>query len=232
MIKQFSFFCVAFTLSLPIASAEFFVQDLVNGSGNLPIPGNQAWTGQLGDDFVTGANPLAISRIGVFDSNGNGTTSVLTWNLYTVSDGALVTSIDVPVSAATGGSGIESNYIWLPANIILSANTAYSVVAVGFNGDVNNPFSDLNFNTNMNLSTLDVDFTALGLTAAGGRYSASGVTTGLPTVDVGNTVSTQLYNFGAATFDFTATPEPTTLVVWSGLAAIGGFVAYRRRTAA
>ena len=30
----------------------------------------------------------------------------------------------------------------------------------------------------------------------------------------------------------TATPEPTTIVVWSGLAAIGGFVAYRRRMAA
>lgn len=221
------------TLSLPVAtacillftslnaSASIFVNNLVSPGDALPISGNQAWGGQLGDDFTTTAE-ITISQIGVFDSDGNGTTVDLIWRLYNVTTGALLFQDTISASGprTAGGPVIESNYVFkdLVVDLVLPAGGVYSAVAVGFNSA--NP----NFNTNFSLGTLDVEFSNVDLTAAGGRFSGSaGV--GLPTADgAGNSASTAPYNFGAATFVYgsvDAIPEPTSVVVWSFIALLG-----------
>lgn len=214
-------FLLALVTSLPVASAAVFVTGLESGGNSTPpIPGVQDWSGQLGDDFTTGNNPLQISRVGVFDSNSNGLSAgtTLVWRIYEVISGNQVGS-DFFFSGPTGGSGlpgIEGNYLWQSASITLAANTAYSVVAFGFNSN------DLNFNTTLNPKPNGVDFTTFGLVAGNGRYSDQGDVVGIPTIG-------GAFNFGAATFDFTATPEPTTLLIWGGLACIGGIVALRNK---
>jgi hypothetical protein len=214
------------------SQGSIFVTNLVNGSNPLPIPGSQAWGGQLGDDFVTGASALAINRVGVFDSNGNGTTVDILWRLFEVVTGNVVFETTVPASGARtpGPAVVESNYVFLDllSDLILQPNTAYSAVAVGF-GTGNE-----NFNTNISPTTTDVVFSSDGLTAAGGRFSNPGDNT-LPTSNgaTDNTVSTQPYNFGAATFVYgtAAVPEPASALVWSLIMAIGA-LAYGRRTLA
>ena len=214
---------VAFTG--PTVSAAIFVTNLIDGVNSLPIPGNQPWPGQLGDDFTTTA-PIVISSVGVFDSNGDGTTVPLTWRLYEVATGNLIHQEIILPSAPTGGGGIESNYIFqdLASDIVLAANTAYSAVAVGFG------VGNENFNTNLDPGVLDVVFSTVDLTAAGGRYSNTALP-GLPVVDAGNTVSTNPYNFGAATFVYNengTVPEPTSIVVWSLFVGLGVIIVRRR----
>ena len=94
-------------------------------------------------------------------------------------------------------------------------------------------FNDLNknFNTNLNLATLDVVFNSTGLTAAGGRYSDPGFNPLLlPSNGAGNTASAQPYNFGAASFDYAVVPEAASVAVWGmlSLAVMGGLWIRRR----
>jgi hypothetical protein len=183
------------------ASAAFLITGLVNGSNPVPIPGNQPWPGQLGDDFVTTA-PLVITSIAVFDDNGDGTSVPLTWQLFDVVSGALIHQEVVP---ATGprvpGTTVLDNYVIQPiVPLLLTPSTAYSVVAFGFDA------LNLNFNTNLDPLNTDVVFNTIGLTAAGGRYS-NGPSLLLPSVDAGNAVSNNPYNFGAGAFEYTAIPE-------------------------
>ena len=208
------------------SAASIFVTDLIDGINSLPIPGNQAWAGQLGDDFTTGTNGITITAVGGFDDDGDGTAGSLVWQLFNVTTGALVHSETIAASGArTPGSTINDNYVWksLGAPLYLAPSTTYSAVAYGFDS------VDKNFNTNLNPTTLDVVFNTLDLTAAGGRYS-SGTGSTLPTTGAGNTASTQAYNFGAATFDYQGgVPEPTTFVVWSLLGLAGTYL-WRRKT--
>ena len=216
------FFLLLGQSSLTFAG-QMFVTDLVDGSGTLPIPGNQAWPGQLGDDFTVN-NDISISSIGVFDDDGDGTLGALTWQLFNVGTGALIHTQTIGPSSATGGSTIESNYVWadLLSSISLSAGQTYSAVSYGFDND------DKNFNTNYNLDTLDVVFNTADITAAGGRYSNAAFGT-LPTIGAGNVASAQLYNFGAATFEYSSVPEPSIIALFAaGLFGIG--FARRRRT--
>lgn len=233
MFKQLLSVCVALAVpfssaclvvtTAPDASASIFVTNLVDGVNPLPIPGNQDWPGQLGDDF-TATESISISSIGVFDSDGDGTFGELIWRLYEVATGNLVHEEKV---AATGlrakGTTIEDNYIFksLATSINLVAGTTYSAVAVGFDG------IDKNFNTNFNLANFDVEFNSAGLTAAGGRYSDTDAL-GLPTNGAGNTASGTAYNFGAATFEYAAVPEATSVLVWSLITGLGMIVVRRR----
>lgn len=233
MFKRLLNVCIALVMPLssaflvvataPDALASIFVTDLVDGVNPLPIPGNQDWPGQLGDDF-TPTESLSISSIGVFDSDGNGTTGDLIWRLYEVATGALVHEEIVTASGVRPvGTTIEDNYIFktLATNINLVAGTTYSAVAVGFDA------IDKNFNTNFNLSDFDVVFSSTGLTSAGGRYSMTAAQ-GLPSVDAGNTASGNPYNFGAATFVYAAVPEATSVLVWSLITGLGMIVVRRR----
>lgn len=234
MLKKFTIGCVALlapvaalsivTFNTAAASAAILVTGLVNGSNPVPIPGNQAWPGQLGDDFVTTA-PLAINSIAVFDDNGDGTSVPLTWQLFEVSTGLLVSQFVVPPSGPrVPGSTVVSNYIFQPIlPLLLAANTAYSAVAYGFDN------ANKNFNTNLGPSNADVLFSNLGLNGAGGRYSA-GPSVLLPSVDAGNSVSGNPYNFGAASFEYSVVPEPTGMIIWSLLGlTISGAGWWRRR---
>jgi len=207
----------------PSASASLFVTDLVDGSGTLPIPGNQAWPGQLGDDFTT-TSPISITRIGVFDDDGDGTVGDLVWQLFKVSDGSLIHEETVSPAMGSGGMTIESNYVFvdLAMAIVLPAGMTYSAVAYGFDD------TDKNFNTNMNLADLDVVFNTNGLTAHGGRYSNAGGMT-LPTIGAANVASAQAYNFGAATFEYSVVPEAASLAVWAGLGLAGTSLLISRR---
>ena len=208
------------------ASANLFVIDLIDGVNPLPIPGNQAYTGQLGDDFTV-LSAIDITSVGLFDSLGNGTVNRLTWQLFNVATGNLVHEQTI---AGTGprapGAGIAANYAWAAPTVSLSlAPGVYSVVGVGFSN------SDPNFNTNFDLINLDVVHNNIALTAAGGRYSNEGVTAGLPTNGAGNTASNQAYNFGAASFQYRVqqVPSPGTLsLLIFGLAAIGQVKRLRR----
>src|SRR6478752_1178865 len=78
------------------ANASIFVTGLSNGVNPLPIPGNQAWEGQLGDDFTV-TSTIRITDIGVFDSNGDGTSSLIHWQMYDVTNPA-APMLDVPVA--------------------------------------------------------------------------------------------------------------------------------------
>lgn len=206
-------------------ASMIFVTDLIDGSNNLPIPGNQAWEGQLGDDFTT--TGITITSVGAFDDDGDGTVGSLTWRLYNVTSGALVHEemIAATAQSAPVTPTIRDNYVWktLASPLTLTPGT-YSVVAYGFNG------TDKNFNTNMSLSTLDVVFNTVYVTAAGGRYSG-GTAQVLPNLGAGNTASTAPYNFGAGTFEYgAAIPEPTTFIIWSLLGGLGICVtSWRRR---
>ncbi|MCO6045718.1 hypothetical protein NG895_17610 [Aeoliella sp. ICT_H6.2] len=204
-------------------SASLFVADLVDGSGSLPIPGNQAWTGQLGDDFNT-TSTIKITSIGVFDDDGDGTSGDLVWQLFNVETGALVHQETVAATGSrTPGSTIEDNYIFqtLATPLVLAAGQTYSAVAYGFDS------IDKNFNTNFDLAGLDVVFSTEGLVAAGGRYSAS-PSASLPTIGAGNSASTQDYNFGAATFEYAVVPEASSLIVWSCILLTGVGLAWYR----
>jgi hypothetical protein len=218
-------------LAGPSASASIFVTNLVDGSNSLPIPGNQAYGGQLGDDFTTGNYSITITRIGVFDDDGDGTASDKIWQLFNVATGGRVAQQTVSATGArTPGSTITDNYVWadLSTPIVLAANTTYSAVAYGFTD------TDKNFNTNTNLSTLDVEFSNAGLTAQGGRYSAvTFIASIMPGIGAANVASTQAYNFGAATFEY-AVPEAASIAVWSvlGLAGMAFGVVRRRRNRA
>ena len=180
------------------AIASLFVTDLVDGANPLPIDGNQAWPGQLGDDFTVNASFISITSIGVFDDDGDGTFSDLVWQLFNVQTGVLIHQEVVAASGARlPGSAIEDNYIWetLAVPLLLPGGATYSAVAYGFNS------TDENFNTNFDLANLDVVFNTAGLTGAGGRYSSPVFNPlVLPQNGAGNSASVQPYNFGAASF--------------------------------
>ena len=231
MLDRVWLLLVAFSIIVPTSHASMlFVTDLVNGpSTALPIPGNQDFSGQLGDDFtVSEPAGIAISRVGVFDSNGDGTTVALIWRLFDVTSGALVQEETVAPTGVRlpGASTITSNYVFESVTPFTIGPGSYSAVAYGFNG------SNLNFNTNFDLANLDVVFSSIGIIGAGGRYS-SGTSATLPTDVVGNVLSVNPYNFGAATFEFNI-PGPTGIfepasssIVGLALAAI--YTAKRRR---
>jgi hypothetical protein len=194
-------------------AGQIFITDLDDGlGGTVPISGNQTYDGQIGDDFTVN-NDLSITSIGVFDSEGNGTTGTLTWELFDVLANALVYTQAIGPSSQTGGTGIESNYIWadLASSIMLSAGRTYSAVAYGFGSD------DPNFNTN--IGTGSVSFNTADITVAGGRY---GVATGALPGASGS------FNFGAATFEYSSVPEPSILALFgAGLLGLG-FVRRRK----
>jgi hypothetical protein len=207
------------------ASAAFSIDNLISGTNPLPIPGNQSWPGQLGDDFLVGPSNLAITSIAVFDDNGNGTTKPLIWQLFEVTTGTLLHTQVVPPTPNTPGPTILDNYVFAPtAPIILLAGGQYSVVATGF--DDANP----NFNTNIpSPPPRDVDFNETDFKAFGGRYS-NGPSPFLPNVDAGNFLSGNPYNFGAAAFVYAAVPEASSFLVmgFGGLFAVGGVWIGRR----
>jgi len=209
-----------------LATASIFVTDLVDGANPLPIDGNQAWPGQLGDDFSLQSN-ISITSIGVFDDDGDGTIGDLVWQLFNVNTGALVHSQVVLATGLrpVGGTDIEDNYVWadLVMPLLLTGSTTYSAVAYGFD-DV-----DKNFNTNLDEPNLDVVFSSDGIVSAGGRYS-NGPSATLPGIGPSNinAASDTPYNFGAATFEYAAVPEAASVAIWSLLAAIGALVGKAR----
>lgn len=201
------------------ASAAFSIDSLSNVGDPPPVGGTQAWPGQMGDDFLVGPKDLFITSIAVFDDDGDGTSTPLTWQLFEVTTGTLIHSQIVLPTANTPGATVEDNYVFAvpTAPITLLAGGQYSVVASGFNS------IDTNFNTNTvnppNIAA-DVDFNETDLKAFGGRYS-NAPSLLLPTVDVGNSLSGKPYSFGDAAFVY-AVPEASSLLV----VGLGGIFAF------
>jgi hypothetical protein len=194
-------------------AGQIFITDLEDGSGALPISGNQSYTGQLGDDFTVN-NDISITSIGVFDDDGDGTIGALIWELFNVGSGASMGSQTISATGSrTPGSTIESNYIWadLVSSIMLSAGETYSAVAYGFDS------LDKNFNTN--IGTGSISFNTADITGGGGRYGgAIGTLPG----------ASGSFNFGAANFKYSAVPEPSILALFgAGLLGLG-FVRRRK----
>jgi hypothetical protein len=203
--------------------AAFFVSGLDNDSGVYPIVGNQAWGGQLGDDFLTGSNPLKITEVAIFDDDGDGTTKPLVWQLFNVTSGLLVHQETIGISGATGGTTVESNYVFKTiAPLILAPNTLYSAVAYGFDN------ANKNFNTNFNLADFGVSFSNAGLTGGNGRWSDPDDPfynpSTLPNIvsPTGSSNPPQDYNFGAASFVYAAVPEASSFLV----VGLGGIFAF------
>nr|MBF0220796.1 PEP-CTERM sorting domain-containing protein [Desulfobulbaceae bacterium] len=173
---------------------------------------------------------LSITRIGVFDDDGDGLIGDLVWQLFEIDTSTLIHTQTVSATGLrTADTSIADNYVFTEASSLISleAGKNYSVVAYGFDS------SDKNFNTNFNLSLLDVGFNTFGLISGGGRYSSS-TSSIMPTIGASTSVSTQAYNFGAATFDYDVAPvpEPATMLLFgTGLVGLAGSRLRRKKKA-
>ena len=77
----------------------------------------------MGDDFTT-TQSISISRVAVFDDNGTGTSTPLTWQLFNVGTGALIhTEIVAPTGPRAAVGTIDGNYVFqsLLTPIVLAA---------------------------------------------------------------------------------------------------------------
>lgn len=122
----------AFLLSGAMVNAQIPAYD----SGLLP--GNQAWTGNLGLDFDVGSRDIIVTNLGVFDNFGNGFQGSVTVGIFDRDSGVQV-SPSVTIFG-TGGTLVNGDRFVSISPVRLPAGGHFSVVAVGFSA------TDLNGN--------------------------------------------------------------------------------------
>lgn len=198
----------------------------------------------LGYEFTTGASPLSVTALGIYDtttdgfSGFNGAHGVGLWN----TSGTLLATVTVAagIQALTNGFAFVS----LGAPVTLLAGTNYILSAV-WNAPAGKPQDGLRFNPNGSGPTLT------GATLVGDRYGAFGTGSSSPLLfpsgtnwSNGNTFAgSPLYmttplagglgaSYVGANMAFSAIPEPSTYAAIAGAAMLGLAVWRRRRRTA
>jgi len=178
--------------------------------------GNEAWTGNLGEDFTVNS-PITITALGVYDSGQGPINGDLEVAIFS-SSGTQETPAEIftgPITSYTliGGDVFQT----LTAPITLGPGN-YSLTTTGWSSTV------LNGNANA------PGYTPPTLNTGGGAITFSGIgystTPGL--VYLAPVSPYPANQFNAGSFQFTTSPEPATLV---GVAlGLIGLLAFRRQS--
>jgi hypothetical protein len=180
---------------------------------DVPVqPGNQNWQGNLGLDFnVIAGHPIIISKLGVFDGNGDGFTGTVNVAIFDRNTTAQVG----PTATFTGTTGtlVNGNRFLAVTPFVLPPGN-YSVVAVGFSN------TDPSGNTTLPLSSLIPSTENAGglISFVGtGRYDPN-TSLDFPTIVP---AATPPNVFLAGTFQFSAAAVPPVLTEAFALGSIG-----------
>src|SRR5262245_16814186 len=181
--------------------------------------GNQDFGGSLGMDFNVGSTPILVSSLGVFDSGSNGLSAPISVALFNRTTGTIVPGTQINFPTGTLGTLIGgSRFLNLAAPVELTAGFQGSIVAWGYNA------SEMNGNTHGGPAPWTTNGGGLITFGGGSRFGNAGQ---FPTNIDGGPVN----RYAAGTFQFEATPEPTTWAVF-GLMAVGGLGCIRWRKVA
>ncbi len=204
---------VALALVLPslagAANADYIAYDVTSG-----LLGNQAFTGTVGMDFDVN-DTIVITKLGVFDSGGDGLTTSKIVSLYDRDTQALL--FQTTIAAGTGATLVNGSRFVDIAAQVFTAGRHLTIVAEGFSG--NDPNYNT-FNTNPAPSALDTGLGAITFVGSG-RYGSPGNYPG--TVDARTVVNP----YAAGTFAFV--PEPnSTILLGMGVFGLFGYTTRRR----
>jgi hypothetical protein len=185
--------------------------------------GNQNVFGEaLGLDFDVNS-AITITRLGVFDSGGDGLNSVLTAQLYDRDTGLAVSTVTFATGSGAGSGTLIGGSRFLDvAPLTLQAGFHGSIVVSGYND------AEMNYNTFGGVNTTQTTDSGGGLISfvGYGRYSG-GPGNVYPTIVDGG--PDNRYDAGTFEFEAAAAPAPGGLTLAAVTALCLAGYAWRRR---
>ena len=195
------------------AKADIIAYDVTSG-----LVGNQSeFGGTLGMDFDVASGGIKVTQLGIFDSGGDGLSAAHTVSIYNRDTQALVLATAIP-SGTVAPLVNGSRFVAVPAFTLVSGH--YTVATFGFSAA--DPNYNANRNGNTSPSVLNTGGGLISFTGTG-RFGPAGTYPG--TADAGEVL---VNPYGAATFQYTAVPEPGSIVLL-GLGSAGLVVLGLRR---
>ncbi|MCB1797291.1 MAG: hypothetical protein KDI67_00270 [Gammaproteobacteria bacterium] len=180
-------------------------------------PGNQAYTGGLGNDFDV-LSTIRVDSLGVFDDDGDGISGSLTVGIFDLSD----VSSGPLVSATISGSDdlLVGSFRFNDVTPLILGPGNYSVVAFGFGADnnANENVADIPLVTNDGGGLIDFVNSRFGT----GPFPTT------TTVDSYACSGSPEACFGAGTFTFSPVPIPAAAWLFASALGIFGYLGKRK----
>lgn len=209
-------------LALQPTSLEAATFQAYSISSATPIPGNQSFTGGLGNDFDVNS-PIAITSLGAFDDLANGIAGTIDVHVFDLNNlaGPLRS-----VSITGSGDALKGQFRFVDIAPLILGVGNYSVVAFGFGVDDN---ANENVGAGIPLATNS----GAGLISfVNSRFGNGDPLVAFPgTLTVGNFPCSGSPEacFGAGSFEFTPVPVPAALPLFAGGLGLLGLLGWRRR---